>query len=54
MISGLSNKNSLAFLKNNGSPVDEDDAELLKISLENVARQSLLLSRKRNRENNDK
>lgn len=54
LIQGLSNKDSLAFLKNNGEELDEEDAELLRSSLENVARQSLLLSKKRAQENNKK
>ncbi|HIW72413.1 MAG TPA: helix-turn-helix transcriptional regulator [Candidatus Levilactobacillus faecigallinarum] len=54
LIQGLSNKDSLAFLKNNGEELDEEDAELLRSSLENVARQSLLLSKKRSQEKNNK
>ncbi|KJW12837.1 helix-turn-helix domain-containing protein [Levilactobacillus spicheri] len=54
LIQGLSNKDSLAFLKNNGEELDEEDAELLRSSLENVARQSLLLSKKRSQKSNDK
>lgn len=53
MIEGLSNKESLAFLKNGNEEIGETDAELLRASLETVARQSLLLSRKRSKKNND-
>lgn len=47
LIQELSNKKSLHLFRNNGEAVNEDDAALLKSSLENVARQSLLLSKKR-------
>lgn len=53
MINGLSNKNALAFMKNGGEELDEDEAELLRASLETVARQSLLLSRQRAKKNNE-
>lgn len=53
LIQGLSNKDSLAFLKNNGEELNEEDAELLRSSLENVARQSLLLAKRRAKENDD-
>ncbi|HIW72671.1 MAG TPA: helix-turn-helix domain-containing protein [Candidatus Levilactobacillus faecigallinarum] len=53
MIKGLSNKESLAFLKNGNEEIGETDAELLRASLETVARQSLLLSRQRSKKNND-
>lgn len=52
MIQGLSNKNGLAFMKNGGEEIDDDDAELLRSSLEVVARESLILSRQRAKKNN--
>ncbi|WP_125573136.1 helix-turn-helix domain-containing protein [Levilactobacillus huananensis] len=53
MISGLSNKSALAFMKNGGEQISDDDAELLRSSLEVVARESLILSRQRNKKNNE-
>lgn len=47
MTEGLNNKNELAFLKNGGEEIDEDDAELLRASLENVIRQSKLLAKQK-------
>jgi len=55
MIQGLSNKNGLSFMKikNGGEDVNIDEAELLKSSLEVVARESLILSRQRAKKNNE-
>lgn len=53
MLNGLSNKNGLAFMKNGGQEISEDDAELLRSSLEVVARESLIISRQRAKENNE-
>ncbi|MFD1455193.1 helix-turn-helix domain-containing protein [Levilactobacillus lanxiensis] len=53
MIAGLSNKGALAFMKNGGEEMDETEAELLRSSLEVVARESLILSRQRAEKNNE-
>lgn len=45
MIEGLSNDSSLAYMKNGGEELDEEDAELLRASLENVIRQSKLIAK---------
>lgn len=45
MTEGLSNDSSLAYMKNGGEEVDEEDAELLRASLENVIRQSKLIAK---------
>lgn len=44
---GLSNNSSLAYMKNGGEEIDEEDAELLRASLENVIRQSKLLAKQK-------
>lgn len=44
---GLSNDSALAYMKNGGEEIDEEDAELLKASLENVIRQSKLLAKQK-------
>lgn len=53
MLNGLSNKSGLAFMKNGGQEISDDDAELLRSSLEVVARESLIISRQRARKNNE-
>ena len=58
MTEGLSNDSSLAYMKNGGEEIDEEDAELLRASLENVIRQSKLIAKqkftpKKYRKNND-
>ena len=58
MTEGLSNDSSLAYMKNGGEKIDEEDAELLRASLENVIRQSKLIAKqkftpKKYRKNND-
>lgn len=45
MTEGLSNDSSLAYMKNGGEELDEEDAELLRASLENVIRQSKLIAK---------
>lgn len=45
MTEGLSNDSSLAYMKNGGEEIDEEDAELLRASLENVIRQSKLIAK---------
>lgn len=45
LINGLSNENSLAFLKNGGVEIDEEDAELLRDSLERTVRRSKILAK---------
>nr|DAH66162.1 MAG TPA: repressor protein [Caudoviricetes sp.] len=47
MTEGLSNDSALAYMKNGGEEIDEEDAELLKASLENVIRQSKLLAKQK-------
>lgn len=44
---GLSNDSALAYMKNGGEEIDEEDAELLKASLENVIRQSKLMAKRK-------
>lgn len=53
MLNGLSNKSGLAFMKNGGQEISDDEAELLRSSLEVVARESLIISRQRARKNNE-
>lgn len=45
MTEGLSNDSALAYMKNGGEEIDEEDAELLRASLENVIRQSKLIAK---------
>lgn len=47
MTEGLSNNSALSYMKNGGEEIDEEDAELLKASLENVIRQSKLLAKQK-------
>ncbi|MGK4126791.1 transcriptional regulator [Limosilactobacillus vaginalis] len=47
MTEGLSNESSLAYMKNGGEEIDEEDAELLRASLENVIRQSKLIAKQK-------
>lgn len=47
LIDGLSNENSLAYLRNGGEEIDEDDAELIKAALEKVARRSKILAKEK-------
>lgn len=47
MINGLSNEHSLAFMKNGESELSAEDAELLRASLETVARQSKILAKEK-------
>nr|DAF64616.1 MAG TPA: repressor protein [Siphoviridae sp. ctamP19] len=47
LINGLSNENSLAFLKNGGVEIDEEDAELLRDSLERTVRRSKILAKEK-------
>ena len=47
MTQGLSNDSALAYMKNGGEEIDEEDAELLKASLENVIRQSKLIAKRK-------
>lgn len=44
---GLNNKHSLAYFKNDGEEIDEEDAELLAEALEFVVRQSKLIAKKK-------
>ena len=47
LINGLSNENSLAYLRNGGEEIDEEDAELIKAALEKVARRSKILAKEK-------
>lgn len=47
LINGLSNENSLAFLRNGGEEIDEEDAVLIKDALEKVARRSKILAKEK-------
>lgn len=47
MKEGLSNEHSLAYFKNDGEEIDEEDAELLAEALEFVVRQSKLIAKKK-------
>ena len=47
MTEGLSNDSSLAYMKNGGEEIDEEDAELLRASIENVIRQSKLIAKQK-------
>ena len=44
---GLSNEHTLAYLKNDGEEIDEEDAELLAEALDFVVRQSKLIAKKK-------
>lgn len=46
-LEGLTNEGSLSYLKNGGEEIDEEDAQLLAASLENVIRQSKILAKKK-------
>lgn len=47
MKDGLTNKHTLAYFKNDGEEIDEEDAELLAEALEFVVRQSKLIAKKK-------
>lgn len=47
LINGLSDENSLAYLKNGGVEIDEESAELLRDSLERTVRRSKLLAKEK-------
>ncbi|EPI07675.1 DNA-binding helix-turn-helix protein [Enterococcus faecalis RP2S-4] len=47
MINGLSDKNSLAYMKNGGEELDEEAAELLRDSLERTARRAKILAKEK-------
>lgn len=47
MTEGLSNDSALSYMKNGGEEIDEEDAELLRASLENVIRQSKLIAKQK-------
>ena len=47
MKDGLTNKHTLAYFKNDGEEIDEEDAELLAEALEFVVRQSKLIAIKK-------
>ena len=47
MTEGLSNDSALAYMKNGAEEIDEEDAELLRASLENVIRQSKLIAKQK-------
>ena len=58
MIEGLSDKNALSYMKNGDEEISEEDAELLRASLENAVRTSKILAKKKftpkkYRKNND-
>lgn len=58
MIEGLSDKNALSYMKNGDKEISEEDAELLRASLENAVRTSKILAKKKftpkkYRKNND-
>ncbi|MEY8441858.1 transcriptional regulator [Lactobacillaceae bacterium 24-114] len=58
MINGLSDKNALSYMKNGENEISEEDAELLRASLENAVRTSKILAKqkftpKKYRKNND-
>lgn len=46
MKDGLTNKHTLAYFKNDGEEIDEEDAELLAEALEFVVRQSKLIAKR--------
>lgn len=47
MLNGLTDTESLSYLKNGGEKLSQNDAELLASSLENVIRQSKIMSKKK-------
>ena len=47
MFNGLSDKNALSYMKNGDQEIDEEDAELLRTSLENAIRMSKILAKKK-------
>lgn len=47
MIKGLSDKNALSYMKNGDAEISEEDAELLRSSLENAVRTSKILAKKK-------
>lgn len=47
MFNGLSDKNALSYMKNGDQEIDEEDAELLRASLENAIRMSKILAKKK-------
>lgn len=46
-LNDLSNAGTLSFMKNGGTEISDEDAELLKASLENVIRQSKIIAKKK-------
>lgn len=47
LLEGLSDKNALAYLKNGGEEIDEEDAELLRDALERAARRAKILAKEK-------
>lgn len=47
MVEGLSDKNALSYMKNGDAEISEEDAELLRSSLENAVRTSKILAKKK-------
>lgn len=47
MIEGLSDKNALSYMKSGDAEISEEDAELLRSSLENAVRTSKILAKKK-------
>ena len=47
MVEGLSDKNALSYMKNGDEEINEEDAELLRASLENAIRTSKILAKKK-------
>lgn len=47
LLYGLNDKNSLAYLKNGGEEIDEEDAELLAAALERAARRAKILAKEK-------
>lgn len=53
VIDGLSNRESLLFLKNGGEVLSQEDAELLRVSLENTRRISKYIAKQKHKQNQD-
>lgn len=47
LLEGLSDKDSLNYLKNGGEEIDEEDAELLRDALERTARRAKILAKEK-------
>lgn len=47
LLDGLSDKHSLAYLKNGGEEIDEEDAELIYNALEKAARRAKILAKEK-------